>query len=60
MAELNQKALKEIDILAEFCAKSEQNLELIQMVTRFMYVAQIPGAAAVLRKRVDEEKKHKG
>lgn len=59
MARLDAKALEDIDIIAAFCAESERNHEIIEIVTRFMYVAKIPGAAAVFRKRLDEEKRRK-
>jgi hypothetical protein len=59
MASLDAKALEDIDIIAAFCAESERNHEIIQIVTRFMVIAKIPGAAAVFKKRLAEEKRRK-
>ena len=59
MAKLDTKALEDIDILAAFCAESERNHELMQIMTRFMYIAKIPGASAVFKKRLAEEKRRK-
>ena len=57
MDKLDAKALEDIDVLVAFCAKSERNMELMQMFTRAAYLAEIPGVAAVFRKRLDEEKR---
>lgn len=56
MAKLDAKALEDIDILAAFCAESERNHKIVQIMTRFMYIAKIPGAAAVFKKRLQELK----
>lgn len=56
MAKLTKTALEDIDKLAAFCAESERNHEIMQMVIRFMVIAKIPGAAAVFHKRLQELK----
>lgn len=56
---LTKQDLEHIDEVAAFCAESESNHRLFQIIVRFLNFAKTPGAAAVFTKRIDELKRAK-
>lgn len=51
---LTAKHLEMIDELAAFFAKNDRNAELLDVMVKLMAVGNIPGAGAVMGKRVKE------